>query len=67
MTIFQRLNREDGLTIVLVTHEAEVAAYAGRIITFRDGRVVVDGSHPLLSASVDPAAYSELGACGLVA
>ena len=46
MTIFQRLNREDGLTIVLVTHEADIAAHAGRIITFRDGRVVADGSHP---------------------
>ena len=56
MTIFQRLNREDGLTIMLVTHEAEVAAHAGRIISFRDGRVVADGSHRL-SASADPAAY----------
>jgi putative ABC transport system ATP-binding protein len=67
MSIFRRLNREDGLTIVLVTHEAEIAAHAGRIITFRDGRVVADGSHLPLSASVDPAAYPELGACGLVA
>jgi putative ABC transport system ATP-binding protein len=67
MTIFQRLNREDGLTIVLVTHEADIAAYATRVITFRDGRVVTDDSHPPLSASVDPAAYAELGACGLVA
>jgi putative ABC transport system ATP-binding protein len=67
MTIFQRLNREDGLTIVLVTHEAEIAAHARRVITFRDGRVVADGSHPPLSALVDPAAYSEPDACGLVA
>ena len=67
MTIFQRLNREDGLTIVLVTHEAEIAAQASRVITFRDGRVVADGSRPPLPAPVDPAAYPERAACGLVA
>jgi putative ABC transport system ATP-binding protein len=42
MTIFRHLNGE-GLTIVLVTHEAEVAAHASRIVTFRDGRVVANG------------------------
>jgi putative ABC transport system ATP-binding protein len=42
MSIFQRLNCEHGITIVLVTHEAEVATQAGRIVTFRDGRVVAD-------------------------
>ena len=38
MALLQRLNRE-GLTIVLVTHESDIAAYAGRILTFRDGRL----------------------------
>ena len=38
MGIFQSLNRTHGITIVVVTHSDEVAAYAGRIITFRDGR-----------------------------
>jgi macrolide transport system ATP-binding/permease protein len=42
MSIFRELNREKGLTILLVTHEAEVAAYAERIINFRDGRIVED-------------------------
>jgi putative ABC transport system ATP-binding protein len=42
MKIFQRLNREDSLTIVLVTHEADIAAHARRIVMFRDGRVVAD-------------------------
>jgi putative ABC transport system ATP-binding protein len=38
MQIFQRLN-EQGLTIVLVTHEPDIAEYATRIVSFRDGRV----------------------------
>ena len=38
LALLQRLNRE-GLTIVLVTHEADIAAYAGRILSFRDGRL----------------------------
>ncbi|HID07309.1 MAG TPA: ATP-binding cassette domain-containing protein, partial [Armatimonadetes bacterium] len=41
MTLFERLN-EDGMTIVLVTHEFAVAQHAKRIVHFRDGRVVGD-------------------------
>jgi putative ABC transport system ATP-binding protein len=40
--IFQRLNVERRLTIVLVTHEPDIAQYAGRIIAFRDGLVRSD-------------------------
>ena len=36
------LNREQGVTIVLVTHEADIAAYADRIVTMRDGEIVSD-------------------------
>jgi putative ABC transport system ATP-binding protein len=39
--LLQGLNRE-GMTIVMVTHEADVAAHAGRVLTFRDGRVTRD-------------------------
>ena len=39
MEIFQRLNRERSLTIVVVTHEPDIAQYAKRIIQFRDGRI----------------------------
>jgi putative ABC transport system ATP-binding protein len=44
MGIFQRLNRERGITIVLVTHEPDIAEYGSRIIGFRDGRVRLDHS-----------------------
>jgi putative ABC transport system ATP-binding protein len=39
MEIFQRLNRERSLTIIVVTHEPDIAQYATRIIHFRDGRI----------------------------
>jgi putative ABC transport system ATP-binding protein len=42
IALFQRLNRERGTTVVLVTHETEVAAFAGRVVTLRDGRIVSD-------------------------
>ncbi|MBM4442600.1 MAG: ABC transporter ATP-binding protein [Candidatus Rokubacteria bacterium] len=41
MALMQRLNRA-GMTIVVVTHEPDVAAHAGRVLTFRDGRVIRD-------------------------
>jgi len=41
MGLFQDLNR-DGITIVVVTHEPDIARYAGRILSFRDGRVIRD-------------------------
>ena len=40
--IFQRLNVDHGLTILLVTHEHDIAEYATRIVSFRDGRVRTD-------------------------
>jgi len=42
IAILERLNREDGITIVVVTHEAEIAARARRIISLRDGQIVDD-------------------------
>ena len=41
MAVFQELNR-NGITIVLVTHEADVARHAQRALTFRDGRLITD-------------------------
>lgn len=43
MEVLQRLNRDDGLTIVMVTHEADMATYARRLIWMVDGRIERDG------------------------
>jgi putative ABC transport system ATP-binding protein len=54
MEIFQRLNVERGLTIVLVTHEHDIAEYAMRIVSFLDGRVRSDRRvEPRRVAAVD--------------
>jgi putative ABC transport system ATP-binding protein len=45
MGIFQRLNSERGLTVLLVTHEHDIAEYGTRIVSFRDGRISAD--HPV--------------------
>jgi macrolide transport system ATP-binding/permease protein len=42
MAIFQRLNRESGITVMMVTHEPDIAAHASSIIRFRDGKVLDD-------------------------
>ncbi|HVJ94395.1 MAG TPA: ABC transporter ATP-binding protein [Labilithrix sp.] len=55
LALLQRLNRERGITIVLVTHEHDIAACASRVVTFRDGRIVSD----VREASMDAAAELE--------
>ena len=42
MGIFQRLNIERGITVLLITHEMDIAEYGTRLIRFRDGRILVD-------------------------
>jgi putative ABC transport system ATP-binding protein len=68
MAIFQRLNREAGITLILVTHEPDIAAHANRIIRFMDGKVLDDraievprdAAHELaLMPSVDDASRTE--------
>ena len=46
MEIFQRLNRERGITLVLVTHEPDIAQYAQRVIVFKDGKIKSDQPVP---------------------
>lgn len=45
LALFQQLNRE-GMTLVMVTHESEVARYAGRLVVLRDGRLIKDEMVP---------------------
>ena len=57
MEIFTRLVREQGITVILVTHEEDVADYADRIVRMRDGRIVEDCSkRPRTRAARKPAA-----------
>jgi putative ABC transport system ATP-binding protein len=56
IALLQRLNREDGITIVLVTHERDIASYASRVVTFRDGSVVSDVRQTPVPARVEDAA-----------
>ena len=42
MEVFQRLNEEHHLTILLVTHEPDISRFARRIVVFRDGRIRSD-------------------------
>jgi putative ABC transport system ATP-binding protein len=42
MAIFQRLNEEQGITIIFVTHEPEIAQHTRRIVRIADGRIVDD-------------------------
>jgi putative ABC transport system ATP-binding protein len=52
MALLQKLSRE-GMTIVIVTHEREIAAFASRIITFRDGHVISDVANQPEDAEAD--------------
>ena len=67
MTLLRRLVDEAGLTIVLVTHEQEVANYARRIIRMRDGRIIEDssrGSAPTLYGRTPMRPYEGEGTGG---
>ena len=46
MKLLQELNRADGITIVMVTHEDDIAAYASRLVNFADGRITRDEPVP---------------------
>lgn len=46
MDLFQRLHRENGQTVILVTHDAHVARHTERIIRLSDGHIVSDEANP---------------------
>ncbi|SRR5579875_912069 len=56
MELIRRLNRERGLTVIVVTHDSEVAAWADRVVTFRDGRIISDERRPSATPQTSPAA-----------
>lgn len=45
MRLFQRLNQEDGVTIILVTHDPETVSYCHRLIKVRDGKIIEEGEY----------------------
>jgi putative ABC transport system ATP-binding protein len=46
MAIFQRLNREEGITMIVVTHDPDIATYSNRSIHFKDGKLQLDERRP---------------------
>ena len=54
MGVFQKLN-DEGITIIMVTHELDIANYCRRVVVMRDGRIVNDGpvTNRLLAAQED--------------
>lgn len=46
MQIFQRLNREEGITVIFVTHDPWIARHTNRVVTLSDGRIVADEEVP---------------------
>ena len=70
MDIIRKLNREQGVTVILVTHEADIGAYADRMIVMRDGKIVSDERQtatpseppaPVPPAAAPPIAVPPLG------
>lgn len=55
MDIIRKLNREQGVTVIVVTHEADIGAYADRMIVMRDGKVVSD-EHQVAAGAPTPTA-----------
>jgi putative ABC transport system ATP-binding protein len=53
MDIFQKLNQASGITLILVTHELDIARYVGRQVVFRDGKVIQDETFQPRQAAED--------------
>ena len=59
MDLLQQLNRQQGITIVFVTHDPEIAQYCNRVINFRDGRIESDQHNHTTAAEPPPSPISE--------
>ena len=62
MEIIRKLNREQGVTVIVVTHESDIAAYADRVIVMRDGRILSD-EHQVAVVTPDARRHQRHG-CG---
>jgi putative ABC transport system ATP-binding protein len=60
MDIFQKLNRQSRITIILVTHEPDIATYASRQVVFRDGKIIKDESYQPRKAAEDLSQFPSL-------
>ena len=63
------LNHDQGVTIIVVTHESDIAAYAGRVITMRDGLIISDERHQSVAApagSAQSASAADASAAALI-
>ncbi len=54
MDVIRKLNREQGVTVILVTHEADIGAYADRLIVMRDGKIESDKHQTAAASDGDP-------------
>ena len=61
MNVLEELNRVQRLTVVLVTHEPEIASFADRVLTFRDGEIIDDKAQKPLEANRPPLRVSDGG------
>ena len=52
MEVFARLRAEHGITVIVITHERDIAAWGTRTIDFRDGRIVSDRANEVAAAGM---------------
>ncbi len=62
LEIIRKLNREQGVTVIVVTHEQDIAAYADRVIVMRDGKVASDARQVAVAAPQEAAAAAKIAA-----
>ncbi|MFI4975387.1 MAG: ABC transporter permease [Caulobacterales bacterium] len=59
LEIIRKLNREQGVTVIVVTHERDIAAYADRVIVMRDGKIVSDERQVAVASTAEAVASAQ--------